>query len=345
MIADEPILERPFRWRDGERLIAFGRGVIADAPELIGPDRYTLLTTARAAGSAPEIVQRAGNVLDVRDGNVDELAAQLRSEIDGELIVALGGGRVVDTAKAIAAADPPKRVVAIPTTLSGAEMTNVHMHAAGVAPGTPRVRPAIVLNDPALCASQPLASLAQSAANALGHAADGPMTPLQSTVTTLAALQAAHLISEAFTPGVLGHGHETGDEFARDKLALGALLAGYVIGSTWYGLHHVMSQTLRRVTGLGHGEANAIMLPHTIAALVRRNPTWGMRLAGALGEEPTGFAERLCEIGGVRTLRQAGVDEAMIETCVEQASNRPELALTPPAADRDELRALYEAAL
>jgi alcohol dehydrogenase class IV len=345
VMAEETLLERPFRWRDGERLIVFGRGVLEQADELIGADGYTLLTTARAASLAPEIAQRAGAVHDVAEGRVDELAAGLRSEVEGEVIVALGGGRVIDTAKALAAADPPCRVAAIPTTLSGAEMTNVHMHVAGVAATTPRVRPAIVINDPWLCASQPPASLAQSAANALGHAAEGPLTPLQSTVTTLAALQAAHLIATAFAPGALMDDAGAGDEAARDKLALAALLAGYVIGSTWYGLHHVVSQTLRGVAGLAHAEANAIMLPHTLAALARRNPAYAMRLSGALREEPTGFALRLGALGGVTTLRQAGVDETMLDACVERAASRPELAMTPPAADREELRALYEAAM
>ncbi len=345
MIHDFPERMRSFRWRDGERTIAFGRGIVADAADLLGADGYTLLSTSRAAASAPGIVHRAGSLHTVADGRVDELAAALRGETNGELIVALGGGRVIDTAKALAAAsDPPLRVAAIPTTLSGAEMTNVHMHAAGVAPQTPRLRPAVVINDPSLCASQPPASLAQSAANALGHAAEGPLTPLRSPVTSLAALEAARLIGGAFAAGALADAHGTGDDEVRDSLALAALLAGYVIGSTWYGLHHVLSQTLRRCAGLGHGEANAIMLPHSLAALARRDPSWAMRLAGSLGEEPTGFAARLCALGGVTTLREAGVEQATLAECVEQAAARPELALTPPSADRDELRALYEAA-
>ena len=43
--------DRGFRFRDGERLIAFGDGVLDDAPELIsaqGLDGYALLTTERA---------------------------------------------------------------------------------------------------------------------------------------------------------------------------------------------------------------------------------------------------------------------------------------------------------
>jgi alcohol dehydrogenase class IV len=62
---------------------------------------------------------------------------------------------VIDVAKALAAADPPRRVIAVPTTLSAAEMTSTHRLPAGVDPGVARVRPAVVVNDPALSASQP----------------------------------------------------------------------------------------------------------------------------------------------------------------------------------------------
>src|SRR3954447_18100776 len=147
-----------FRWQDGERLIRFGRGTLAEAPELLG-EGYALLTTPRAAGAAPLVVERASAVHHVEPGRVDELAAVLRPDVEGDRLVALGGGRVIDVAKALAAAEPPRDVVAIPTSLSAAEMTGVHRHAQGVAPGTPRVRPAVVINDPHLSASQPAGAL------------------------------------------------------------------------------------------------------------------------------------------------------------------------------------------
>src|SRR5690349_1954445 len=113
-----------FRWDDGERLIRFGRGALADAPELLG-ENPTLLTTERAAESAPAVVAQAGHVYRVNAGPVDALAAELLDVVDAappaSTLVALGGGRVIDVAKAIAAAAPPRRVVAIPTTLSAAE--------------------------------------------------------------------------------------------------------------------------------------------------------------------------------------------------------------------------------
>lgn len=334
----------PFRWHDGERLVVFGRGMIAGAAEILG-GRFVLLSTARAAASAPELVSVADAVHEIGAGRVDDLAGSLRGVVRGELVVALGGGRVIDTAKALAAAQPPLQVAAIPTTLSGAEMTDVHMHAAGVAAETPHVRPAIVINDPALSASQPPRELARSAANALAHVVEGPATTRRGPVTSLAALEAARLLARCFAPGALSVAPGAADAARQDELGLAALLAGYVIGSTRYGLHHVMAQTVRRVGRLGHGEANAILLPHTLAALERREPKWIARLAEALGAPTVDLARRLAAAAGVSTLAAAGLPREAIDECVERAAGRAELALTPPVAGRDELRELYLAAL
>lgn len=324
---------RAFRWHDGERVIVFGRGALAQAGELIGTG-YTLLTTERAGAQAPDLVAAAAAVHHVGLGRVDELSAALRTSVEGDLLVALGGGRVIDVAKALAAADPRRRAAAIPTTLSGAEMTAIHRHATGVPADAPRVRPAIVLNDPALSASQAGPELAASALNALGHAVEGPLTPLSNPVATLAALEAARMIAAGFAAG----------EPERDALALGALLAGYVIGSTGYGLHHVLAQTLVRFAQIGHGPANAIMLPHSTEALERRFPEALQQLAIALGEDPGPLAARLCELTGATRLGELGVTEEQLDRCAEEAAARPELHMTPPAADRAELRALFGAA-
>lgn len=269
-------------------------------------------------------------------GRVDEVAAGLWGVVESELLVALGGGRVIDVAKALAAAGPPRRVAAIPTTLSGAEMTNVHRHVMGVPMSTPRVRPAIVINDPELSASQPVAELAASAANALGHAAEGPLTPMGNPVATLAAREAVSLIDRGF---------EDPAHPDRDALALGALLAGYVIGSTGYGLHHVVAQTLARFTAVGHGGANAIMLPETLSALARRGGgAVGASGAAELPAPLIPLAAKLRSATGIERLREAGVSEAELERCAHEAAGRAELSLTPPAAEEGELLELYRAA-
>jgi alcohol dehydrogenase class IV len=314
-----------FTWQDGERTIRFGRGTVASAEELLGTG-YTLLTTPRAEASAPHVVAAAAAVHHVRPGPVDAIAEELRGTVRGELLVALGGGRVVDVTKALAAAaGPPVRAAAIPTTLSAAEMSKGHRQAAGAPPGTPNVRPAIVINDPDLSASQPDDELAASAANSLAHAVEGAVTTLASPVPILAAHEAIRLTEEAYA----------GAEPDRDKLALAALLSGYTIDHDGLGLHHVLCQTLVRVAGSGHGPSNAAMLPHTIAALRRRNPAT---------VDATAIARELARRSGAERLRDIGVDESKLEDCVDAAAARPQLKITPPPADADEIRALYRAA-
>ena len=279
---------------------------------------------------APALGDRAAVVYSIGPGRVDELAGELLDEVEGDLLVALGGGRVIDTAKALAAALAPgrrPRVAAVPTTLSAAEMTAVHRRAAGADGSLPGVRPAIVINDPALSASQPSAALAASAANALGHAAEGPATTRASPVPALAGREAARLIGLAYAAA---------GEPDRETLALGALLSGYAIDGCGYGLHHVMSQTLARFTDAGHGPSNAAMLPHTLLTLARR---------GADGTaELVGLASDLAGRAGAARLRDLGVTDEQLDRCADAAARRAELDLTPPRADRDELRELYATA-
>jgi alcohol dehydrogenase class IV len=322
----------PFRWRDAGRVVQFGRGALADAPDLLG-EGYTLLTTERARAAAPAVVERAASVNLVPAGRVDEVAAALRPEVGGDLLVALGGGRVIDTAKALAAADPPRDVAAIPTTLSAAEMTRLHRHAAGVPADTSHVRPQVVLNDPELSASAPEPALAASALNALSHTAEATMTTTANAIATPVALAGARLLVSGFD-----------DDPDRDSLALGALLAGFAADAAGYGLHHVMAQTLARHTSVGHARANGLLLPHTLRALARRFPIEMERFGEAIDDDPPSAAARLAERIGTVRLRELGVTPEELATCADAALERPQLSLTPPPPDRAELLAIYEAA-
>ncbi|MCW2958727.1 MAG: hypothetical protein JWP18_1530 [Solirubrobacterales bacterium] len=325
---------RSFTWQDGERTIRFGRGALADAPALLGKD-YVLLTTERGRGVAPEIVSGAAHVLDVRPGFVDEISAELLEGLPGDgLLVALGGGRVIDTAKALAAATG-RHAAAIPTTLSAAEMTKVHRLPAGVT-GVSGVRPRIVVNDPAVSASQPDAELAASAANSLAHAVEAPVTTLASPVPTAAALEAVRLTAAAYRGDV--------DDGDRDELALAALLSGYSTDGAWYGLSHVCSQTLVRVGGAAHGPANAVVLPHTAAALRRRFPDAFTELDRACGEHVEALAGRLAARAHASRIRDLGVEESCLEAVADACAGRAELRNTPPVADRDELLGIFRAA-
>src|SRR6185503_5027464 len=90
----------------------------------------------------------ASAVREVPAGQVPDTSAALLAEVGEGPLVALGGGRVIDTAKALAAVSGA-RVAAIPTTMSGAEMTGSHRLPAGAEDRVRAlVRPSLVIADP-----------------------------------------------------------------------------------------------------------------------------------------------------------------------------------------------------
>lgn len=330
-----------FTWRDGERLIRFGTGVAAEAPPLLeahGFIGYVLLTGARGSDFAPGVHEAASAVIQVPPGRVDEISARVLEEAGERPLVALGGGRVVDTAKAIAGARGGSPA-ALPTTLSGAEMTPFHRTPAGV-PGARMVRPALVVADPALMASQPVPQLTASAMNALAHAMEALYTPLANPVTDMAALHAAELIAAGVPRDPPGH----------EELALGGLLAGYASGATGIAVHHAVCQTIVRTAGTPHAETNAVMLPHLARFMAGRAPAAMGSFAAALGDpesDPAAAAGRVAKLAarsGRTRLSALGVAESQLPEIGAAAAAHPLLANTPDPPDEQELtRLLHEA--
>jgi maleylacetate reductase len=331
-----------FTWIDGERIIRYGSDVLSEAPELLGGrgfERFALVTTERAAAQASAVADAADLVLHVPTGAVPEAAAAVRADVAGRPIVALGGGRVIDSGKAIAGADDLP-VAAIPTTLSGAELTGFHRMPAGV-DDFKLVRPSVVIADPELMASQPMPGVAASALNAMAHAVESLYTPLTNPAAQLCGLQAIELLATG-----LGEAEPN-----RPRLALGGLLAGWASGSAGYAFVHVLCQATVRVAGTPHAQTYAVMLPHGLRLLEPRLPDLLTRVAAALGakdpvpELAAARAAHLAAQAHVVRLSSLGVSEQHLPEIVAQASERVELRNTPDAPDEEELEALLRAAL
>jgi maleylacetate reductase len=321
-----------FTMRDGERTIRFGEGSAAEAPDLLaqlGFGKYALLTTERAEGSAP-LGDAATQVVHVPQGLVDEISATLLGDLMEVRLVALGGGRVIDTAKAIGGVTGLP-VAAIPTTLSGAELTPFHRTPAGVE-GAHMVRPSLVVADPLLMASQPPTELAASAMNALAHGMEALYTPLANPIAERAALRGAELIAD-------------------DEPALGALLCGWASGITGFAVHHATCQLLVRTAGSPHAQTNAVMLPHFAGMMATRAPRVMGELAGALGdpdgdpEAAAGRAAKLSAHSGHTRLSTLGVEERRLPPVAAAVMQHPALGNTPDPPDEEELLALLRAAL
>lgn len=247
-------------------------------------------------------------------------------------LVALGGGRVIDVAKAIAAVSGA-RVVAIPTTLSGAPMTAIHRLPAGLEERVRgMVRPSLVIADPEAMTSQPEEDLRASAMNALAHGADTLYLPFSNPVSEMTALRGAKLIG-----GTLDQPREERD---RAALALGSLLCAYAIDSAGIGLHHLVCQTLVRVCGTPHAETNAAVLPHALALLVERAPEVYERLAVALDSELGDLSKRVELLGRPQPLSELGGDASKLDEAIEGMLKRPELERVPRPPSREELAEL-----
>ena len=341
--------ERDFTWRDGERVIRFGLGVLSEAPSLLsehGFDGYVLLSTQRAldygGAAATALADAAAATLEVPSGGVPGAAAAVRGDVAGRPLVALGGGRVVDSAKAIAAVDG-LRCAAVPTTLSGADVTAIHRLPSGADRSpTGLVRPDLTIADPDQMASAPRAALTASAMNALAHGAEALYAPGANPVGEMAALRGA---------GLIAAGLDASSEPDRESLALGALLCAWSIDGAGLGLHHAVCQTTVRVLGTPHAETNAIVLPHVLRPLARHAPRELGLLASALGaseREPDLASVRAAELAsgaGVTRLCQLGVEETALERVVDAVMDRREVAATPGRPGRDEVEALLRAAL
>ena len=330
------------RWRDADRnrSVLMREGLASELPSALGDegwDSFELLSTERALADAPGLSDAAGATHLVPRGQVPDVAAEVFDEVGSDRVVALGGGRVIDAAKAIAAVRGGE-VAAIPTTMSGAEMTAIHRLPAGHE-GVAGVRPSLVLADPGLMTSAPEDQLRASSMNALAHGADSLYTPLADELSRAPALKGAGLIASSLDAGR--------SERDVSDLALGSLLSANALDLAGLALHHVLSQTSVRVLGTPHAETNAAILPVAMEEMTGRAPEELAALAEALGTEPGGIRGRIEELGGGRRgLGELGVDRARLGEVVEAAMARQDLfRMTPGEVSAADLERVLDAAL
>jgi len=300
---------------------------------------YALLSTERALGEGapPGLAEAAAAILQVPSGPVADAAGAVRGGVGKRPLVALGGGRVIDAAKAIAAADGLE-VGAIPTTLAGSAYTPFHRLPAGVE-GAAMVRPVLAVCDPALMASATLPGLAATAMNALAHAVEALYAPGANPVAEGAALRSAALFARGLPA----------DPPDRAELALAAVLAGWAVGTTGLAVHHALCQTIVRVAGTPHAATNAVMLPHSVAFMAERASREIGALGAALGSSGADGAAhavgRLASRSLVTSLAQLGFDHDRTAEVASVALHHPGVAGTPGGVALADLHDLMVAAL
>lgn len=180
---------------------------------------------------------------------------------NAKLILAVGGGSAIDTAKA-AAHELAVPIVAVPTNFSGSEVTyNFGLTTDGVKQTVidPKVLPQTVIYDPAMLSSLADEVATCSGINAIAHAIEAMYAANANPMTSA--------IAEAGIRNLVAglearHRQRSADANAR--CLMGAWLCGEVLAQVGMGLHHRMCHVLGGTYGLPHAQVHTLMLPYSI---------------------------------------------------------------------------------
>lgn len=273
--------------------VRFGTGTFDEVAGLIAKRRYALVTynqpifndlAARLAKVAGEPVA----VIDNIETNPDcaDLAHSCRAfgaaTQTSEVIVALGGGSMMDAAKVLAASkgdfENVRRylidktpldenavvpIIAVPTTSgTGSEVTHwatVWDAANGnkYSLAHPLLYPEAAVLDPALIVGAPRGLTLATGLDSLSHALESIWNVNATPVSRTFAVDAAREIIETL-PRLLDN---LGDIDLRARQARGSLLAGFAFSQTKTALAHNISYDITLRTGLIHGIACSFSLP------------------------------------------------------------------------------------
>lgn len=295
----------------------FGRGEVRRAPELVaGLGRRVLLVTGGSSLERSGHLSRLGDGLAERGlqlvrvkvehepdvAQVDAAAAACR-EAGCDVVLAVGGGSVIDVGKAAAAlatnpgsvldyledigrgppralARAPLPVVAAPTTSgSGSESTRnsvvrVPELAVKRSMRSDLMLPRIALVDPDLSAGAPLPVQAAAGLDALTHLLEGYVSRGAQPTTDALALRGLGLAVRALTAiadGAKGRGGPDAgaDVEAHGAMALASLWGGIVLANAGLGAVHGLVAPLGGQCQVAHGDGCACLLPATLVANVR----------------------------------------------------------------------------
>ncbi len=286
-----------FRYISYAQEIIFGHGSLARLSEAVERFHWRRLMlcstgTLRRDGTVAKIEEvlekRLLAVYDhvqphVPDFQVVE-ATSIAYENEVDAVIGLGGGSPIGMAKAVSLSLEEKRsgrparaafptdqplvpVVAIPTTYAGSEMTSTY-GVTGQENGSARkititdvkVTPKLTIYDPVLTLNLSPTMTASTGINALAHCIETLYSITRNPLSTAAAISGVRAITSAL-PRCYADGS---DLEARSEMLMGAYLAGTALSSVTMALHHGLCHVLGGTSGVPHGVANAIILPHAM---------------------------------------------------------------------------------
>ncbi len=206
---------------------------------------------------------------------------QMCTEFGANLIVAVGGGSSIDTAKGISIimTNPDRKdvvslnglsntknkglpIIALPTTAGTAAEVTINYVITDTEREVKMVCvdehdiPIMAIVDTELMASMPKSVASSTGMDALTHAIEGYITKSKNIMSQMFSMKAIQLIYDNLAKAV-----NDKDQDAINKVGLGQYIAGMSFSNVGLGIVHSMAHQLGAVYDTPHGLANAIILP------------------------------------------------------------------------------------
>ncbi len=345
------------------------------------------LVGAGVAGMVAEAVEKSdlelvgifdGILQDARIDLINE-GARFYREKGADCLIAVGGGSVMDTAKAVNiligeglddfaplaaqaalwdGAKPLPPHIAFPTTAgTGCEITNAMVvldteaHAK-LQVTHPFCNSDIAMLDPELTLKLPAKITAFTGMDALTHAIEGVTSNNAQPISDGLGFHAIRMICRYLPVAV----REPDNVDARGNMLLASTIAGMCFVNAMTGAVHALAHTLGALHGIPHGLANAIMLPHVMEFNLEERPERYMMVADAMGIPVDGkdpleagrlavqaVKDLLNEVGLTQTLKDFGVpgQREALQPLVELASGDGQISYNPRYVEEEDIINLY----
>ena len=279
---------------------------------------------------------------------------ELAKEEAIDVILAVGGGSSIDTAKAVGiiltnpefsdvvsldgVANTKNKcmpIIALPTTAATAAEVTINY----VITDETRVKkmvcvdvhdiPVVAIIDPDLMQGMPQAIAASTGMDALTHAMEGYITKAGWLIPDM-----FHLNSMALLYKNLEKAANEKDKIAIENVAYAQYIAGMGFSNVGLGIVHSMAHSLGAYFDTPHGVANALLLPHVLKfngnacpdLYVNMGNAFGLDMNGLTNEEAVNkvvdaVKELSKKLNIPQTLQEIGIPEEMIPTLAKQAIN------------------------
>ncbi len=284
-----------------------------------------------------------------------DAATEMARKLKVDCIVSVGGGSVIDTAKAVCVTlknggccndniswsrlyEPQTPHIVIPTTSgTGSEVTWAAVIKNKVAGRKSyiiesRIAPNVAILDPRFTMTLPPGLTASTAMDAMTHAVEALTTITTNPISDGQALHAIRLIRENLPIAVKDGKNET----ARMNLAAASTMAGCAFTISFVALAHAMAHTVGMLYNIPHGTACGIMLPKVMRFNVDHATDKLALIALQLGVNTFDMDKRkaalaaadeieklMQSVGHPLRLRDLGVPESGLDMCSVHAVGDP----------------------